>query len=184
MLRNSPQDHRNYLSLARTVIGHLDSTTFMQQEQRAAEQGWMIAGLQRLAALDNGNGAAADISNWCSRQWGVIYQRDPQSVAALRGIGQAYFNRAQPALGRIHRVDGSSSSSGNGSQRSTTSLTPSEEERRSREADAEAERRAGTQDYVEARSFLEPATEYLGRAVAAASEQRILSGDLLSTVSC
>ena len=182
MLRTGPHNYRSYLTLARSVITHLDSTTFMQQSTRTAEQAWMIAGLQRLAALDNGNGATADITTWCARQWNVVYQRDPQNVAALRGIGQAWLARAQPVLTRIHRVDGSSSSSNESSQRSYRSISASEEERQSAAATREAERRAGTQDYVEARGYLQPATEYLDRAMTAASEQEILSGDLLATV--
>lgn len=183
VLRTTPQNYRSYLTLARSVITHIDSTSFMQQSTRTPEQAWMVAGLQRLAALDNGNGATADITSWCARQWTVLYQRDSHNVAALRGIGQAWLARAQPVLTRIHRVDGSSSSSNDSSQPSFRSLTASEEERQSAESLQEAERRAGTQDYVEARGYLQPATEYLDRAMAAASEQRVLSGDLLATVS-
>ena len=62
-------------------------------------------------------------------------------------------------------------------------MTSSEEERQSAAATADAERRSGTQDYVEAQGLLQPATEYLERAVAAATAQRALSGDLLATVS-
>jgi hypothetical protein len=185
MLRTSPQSYRNYLQLGRSVIAHLDATTFMQQNSREAEQAWAVAALQRLAALDNGHGNTQDIVTWCSRQWTALFQRDSQSVAALRGIGQAWLNRAHPILARIHSVDGSSSSSGSrhSSQRSARSLSASEEERQAAVANAEAERRAGTQDYVEARSYLQPATEYFARAITAATEQRVLSGDLLATVS-
>ena len=182
MLRSSPQNWRNYVTLARSVIAHLDATTFMQQPARASEQAWMIAGLQRLATVDAENGGVADITAWCSRQWLVIFQRDPQNVAALRGIGQSWLAKAQPVLARIHRADGSSSSSTGSSQRSAGRMTSSEEERQSAAATAEAERRSGTQDYVEAQGFLQPATEYLERAVAAATAQRALSGDLLATV--
>lgn len=184
MLRSSPQNYRNYLQLGRSVIAHLDATTFMQQNSRESEQAWVVTGLQRLAALDNGNGNAQDIVTWCSRQWTALFQRDNQSVSALRGIGQAYLNRAQPVLTRIHNVDGSSSSSGSrqSSSRSARSITASEDERQAATANAEAERRAGTQDYVEARSYLQPATEYFARAIVAATEQRILSGDLLAMV--
>lgn len=182
MLRTAPQSYRSYLTLARSVMAHIDSTTLMQQPERVAEQAWMVAGLQRLAMLDNGYGGTMDITTWCSRQWAIIYQRDSANVAALRGIGQAWVARASPILARIHRVDGSSSSSGDSSQRSMISITASEDERQSAAATVEAERRAGTQDYVEARSYLQPATEYLDRAMRAAAEQQILSGDLLATV--
>lgn len=184
MLRSSPQSWRNYINLARSVIAHLDATTFMQQASRTTEQVWMIAGLQRLAFADVDDGGVPDVASWCARQWLVIFQRDPQNIAALRGIGQSWLSRAQPVLARIHRADGSSSSSNASSQRSAPSLhSTGEEERQSAAATAEAERRAGTQDYVEAQGLLQPATEYLERAVASASAQRALSGDLLATVS-
>ena len=183
MLRSSPQNWRNYITLARSVIAHLDSTTFMQQASRTTEQAWMIAGLQRLTSLDADNGGVPDVASWCSRQWLEISQRDPQNIAALRGIGQSWLSRAQPVLGRIHRNNGSSSSSGGSSQLSAQSRSAGDEERPSAAATAEAEGRAGTEDYVEARGFLQPATEYLERAVAAATAQRALSGDLLATVS-
>lgn len=182
MLRSSPQDWRNYLNLARTIITHLNSTTFMQQGNRTQEQVWMIAGLQRLAFAEPDSGGVNDIAAWCSRQWLVIYQREPNNLAALRGIGQVWLARAQPVLARIHRIDGSSSSSG-GSARSQRSLPGSREGNTSPTQTAEAERRAGTSDYVEARGFLQPATEYLERAVAVATAQRAVSGDLLATVS-
>lgn len=190
MLRTSPQDWRNFVTLARSVIAHLDATTFMQKTARTTEQAWMIAGLQRLAFTDAESGGVVDIASWCSRQWLVIYQRDQTNVAALRGIGQAWLSRAQPTLARIQRTDSSSSSggsarSGSGSQRSQSSRTTGSSAERERQAEAaakEAERKAGTADYVEARGFLQPATEYLDKAVAAASSQRVLSGDLLATV--
>lgn len=181
MLRSSPQDWRNYINLARTIITHLDSTTFMQQGNRTQEQVWMIAGLQRLAFAEPDSGGVNDIAAWCSRQWLVIYQREPHNLAALRGIGQVWLARAQPVLARIHRTDGSSSSSA-GSARSQRSLQGTRDEGSPTQT-AEAERRAGTSDYVEARGYLQPATEYLERAVGVATAQRAVSGDLLATVS-
>lgn len=191
MLRGSPQDWRNFVTLGRSVIAHIDATTFMQKESRTTEQAWMIAGLQRLAFADAENGGVPDIAAWCSRQWFVIFQRDQINVAALRGIGQAWLSRAQPTLARIQRQDSSSSSGGSqrsgGSQASPSSrrtASSAEQERQAAATAREAERKAGTADYVEARGFLQPATEYLDRAVAAAGSQRVLSGDLLATVRC
>lgn len=195
MLRTSPHDWRNFIALARSVIAHLDATTFMEKSSRTTEQAWMIAGLQRLAFSDAESGGVPDVASWCSRQWLVIFQRDQNNVAALRGIGQAWLARAQPTLQRIQRTDSSSSSggsarsgsgSGSGSARSQSSRTAGSSVDRQRQAEKalqEGERKAGTADYVEARGFLQPAAEYLDRAVAAASSQRLLSGDLLATVS-
>lgn len=170
MLRSSPQHWRNFLGLARTVVTQLDSTTFMQQATRTAEQVPIIAALQTLAFKDVDNGAVADLASWCSRQWLVLVQRDGQNLSALRGLGQMWLSRAQPALARIHASQSRSSSGASGSPRS--------------ESAAEAERRVGTADYVEARGLLQPATEYLERALAAASNQNAVSGDLLAKVCC
>ncbi|KAF2723312.1 hypothetical protein K431DRAFT_28228 [Polychaeton citri CBS 116435] len=182
MLRRSPQQWRSFLTLARSVMGHIDTTTFMQQANRTAEQAWLVAGLQRLAYADADNGGVQDIAHWCSRQWLVIFHRDPNNVAALRGIGQAWLWRAQPTLARIHRQDGSGSSSGGsgGSQISLPILSNEQESALMAQQTAEAERKAGTADFVEARGYLQPATEYLERAVAAATAQQQLSGDLLA----
>lgn len=183
MLSTAPQTWRNYLQLGRSVITHLDATTFMQQSSRIEEQVWAITGLQRLAYMDTDNGPIADIASWCSRQWLAISQRDPQNVAALRGIGQSWLSRAQPVLARIHRQEGSSSSSGGSSSQSAPSLSVDGGDRQSTNGRRTAERRVDTQDYVEARQFLQPATEYMERAVVAATSQGALSGDLLSRVS-
>lgn len=185
MLRSSPQDWRTFIPLARSVVAHIDSTTFMQRASRTTEQAWMIAGLQRLAFADAENGGVPDVASWCSRQWLVIFQREQTNVAALRGIGQAWLSRAQPTLARIQRSDSGSSSGGSSQRSGGSQQRPSSSSKRSKEQEAaakEAERKAGTADYVEVRGFLQPATEYLDRAVQAASAQRVLSGDLLATV--
>lgn len=171
MLRSSPQQWRNFLGLARTTIAHLESTTFMQQPAKTGEQAWMLAALQMLACKDVDGGVVTDIAAWCSRQWLAIVQREPQNLAALRGLGQMWLSRAQPSLARIHSTQGSSSS-----QRSARTSSGV------RESAAEAERRVGTADYVEARGFLQPATEYFERAVAAALTQDALSGELVAKV--
>ncbi|KAK3675683.1 hypothetical protein LTR78_004324 [Recurvomyces mirabilis] len=181
MLRTSPQDWRNFLAIARSVIAHIDNTTVMRRRDRTTEQTWLVGGLQRLALVDSGSGEVVDISDWCSRQWMSILQIEPQNVEALRGLGRAWLARAQPALTRIHRLDGASSSSEGSSQWSAPSMTTSDDERQSAAAKAEAERRSGTADYVEARGSLQPAIDYLERALAAATAQRSLSGEMLAT---
>lgn len=189
MLNNAPQTWRNYIDLARSVIVHLDATTYMQQPSNASEQAWMIAGLQQLASSDSDHNLVNDIAAWCSRQWLALLERDSQNVAALRGLGQSWLAHAQPVLSRIHHLEGSSSSSGDSSSRSAGSASaPAGSQNITDEATVnatteEAERRINTQEYVEARQYLQPATEYLDRAVAAATAQEALSGDLLATVS-
>ncbi|QIW95867.1 hypothetical protein AMS68_001385 [Peltaster fructicola] len=173
MLRDNPRSWRNYVALARSVIAHLDSTGYMQQADQVTEQAYIVNALQRIAFADADNGALTDIDTWAARQWLQILQRDARNVIALRGMGWAWLQRAQPALSRIHRVDGSSSSSGGSSSQVIASVLNGDEDRFAEQANAEAERRAGTADYVEARGFLQPSTEYLARAVAAALSQEI-----------
>lgn len=181
VLRTSPPRLRNYIELGRSITALLDSTTFMTRCSAAIEQIRIIDALQQLAYVDADNGAVADIAAWCSRQWQSVLDRDPTNVAALRGIGQSWQLRAQACLARLHRQDGSSSSGGS-SQQSALSLSPETRDRLSVSSREEAEARAGTQDYVEARHFLQPATEYLDRAIDAAMAQDALSGELLALV--
>lgn len=171
MLRSSPQQWRNFLGLARAIIAQMDSTTFMQEPTRTSEQVPIVAALQIIAFKDVDNGAVVDIASWCSRQWLALLQRDARNLSALRGLGQMWLSRAQPALARIHASQSCSSSGASGSPPRSESA-------------AEAERRVGTADYVEARGLLQPATEYLERAVAAASNQDVMYGDLLAKVRC
>ncbi len=66
MLRSAPQSYRNYVGLGRSVIAHIDATTFMQRSNHEAEQAWMVSALQSLAAIDsaNGDGSTGDITTW------------------------------------------------------------------------------------------------------------------------
>ena len=62
------------------------------------------------------------------------------------------------------------------------SFTSSDDARENARAMIEADARAGTPDYVEARGMLLPSTEYFQRAVTAAERKNILTGQLLSLV--
>lgn len=170
MLETTPEQWRYYLPQARSVITNLDSTTLMRQRCMTQEQVWFIEGLQRLAFVDPGGGGVTDIAAWCLRQWLNILQRCPENLAALRGLGQIWLFRAQPVLTRIYRTSSSSSRSSVASEQSSVSSN-------------EAERRADTPDYVEARGHLLPAAEYLEQAVDVATAQQALTGDLLTMVS-
>ncbi len=63
------------------------------------------------------------------------------------------------------------------------SYTSSQDAREAERAVIEADARAHTADYVEARGMLIPAVDYFSRAVDAADENGRLSGELLSEVS-
>lgn len=85
-------------------------------------------------------------------------------------------------------MDGSSGSSGSDGSRHRNSggelgLTRSQEDRQAAQAAQEAEARVHTADYVEARGYLQPATDFLRRAVEEATSQSNLTGHLLITVS-
>ncbi|GAB7364423.1 hypothetical protein MBLNU230_g4964t1 [Neophaeotheca triangularis] len=181
MLSTSPQDYHSYLPLARQITAHLDATTFMSQTTRTAEQTWIIASLQRLAFIDADNGGVLDIAAWCSRQWLLIVQRDALNVGALKGLGQIWLARAQPALARIQQGENDASGDGSVGSNASTGGKKESKEKRAAEARQEAERRAGSADYVEARGMVQPASEYLERAVRTAGAQKALSGDLLVT---
>jgi hypothetical protein len=102
------------------------------------------------------------------------------------GLGQGWLSRAQHALARIHRQEGSSSSgasSGRPGTGQSVAYTASDESRDAAQAAAEADARVHTADYVEARGILLPATEYFSRAVNMAERRGRLTGDLLATVS-
>lgn len=180
-LRDAPESWRSQITFGMTIIETLETTTFMQQARRTAEQIRMIEGLQQLTLHDPRSSNVSEILSWCSRQWLAIHERDPQSIEALAGIAQIWLSRAQPLLARIHRAENSSSSSDESSHNNgggtpaSTSMAMAQDE--------DAERRAGTADYVEVRGYLQPATEYLDRAVDAATAQRRLTGDLLTKVS-
>ncbi|RMZ14824.1 hypothetical protein D0862_01891 [Hortaea werneckii] len=141
-------------------MAHIDATTLMQQPERTTEQAWIIAGLQRLAFADQDNSSVNDIAVW-----------------SMRGIGQSWLSRAAPSLARINRSNSNTSSDA----RTAPAIASSEDENLTAAQLTDAERRVGLADYVEARGYLQAASEYLERAVAAAPAQRALSGDLLVT---
>ena len=193
MLHDVPQDQQKLVTLAKTVTKQLDSTSFMLQPSRAEDQIRTLTNLQRVVSLDAGRGGLHDLAIWCYRQWLVIYQRNHQQVESLRSIGQYWLSRAQPLLARIYHGESSFRSS-KCSQFSVSSLpTRFIDENTDPSKDtggmdifltsaAEAELLLGTADYVEVRGYLHPAIEYLDKAVAAATEQGVLSGELLTIV--
>lgn len=100
-------------------------------------------------------------------------------------MGQAWLARSQSILARIHCQEGSISSGSSGRPRSLGELPPyssSEEARDAERAAAEADARAHSGDYVEARTMLIPAVDYFSRAIDVADRDGGLDGDLLSEV--
>lgn len=103
----------------------------------------------------------------------------------MTGLGQAWLARSQSVLARIHRTEGSSSSGSSGRPQSLPdrfAYSSSEEARDAERATAEADARAHTADYVEARGMLIPAVDYFSRAIEVAERAGLLTGELLSEV--
>jgi hypothetical protein len=100
-----------------------------------------------------------------------------------QGIGKWWFCKAQPALARVHSVNGSSSrTSYRGRLTSQSGSSPLERDRELRRSTAEAEEQLHTEDFVEARGILLPATEYLKRAVESSQAAGLADSQLLVMV--
>lgn len=182
-IANHAVDWTQHTAAARSVISSVNSTSLMQQPDRAGDQQFIISGLQKLAYYEPDSGGVQDIAEWCVTQWLRLLQHNGENVDALEGLGLAWLSRAQAALGRIHREEGSPSS-GNSSGRPGTagsqSYTSSDDARDAARTAAEADARLHTADYVEARGILLPSTEYFSRAVNVADRHGVLSGPLLA----
>jgi|SRR5579871_314188 len=111
------------------------------------------------------------------------------TALTISGIGRWWLSKAQPSLARISAEESSSSSSSAGTTRrpnsDPTNVTRTEEVQRSsrRTRDQDAETRLHSEEYVEARGLLLPATEYLTRAVDEGDRQGITDGSLFVTAS-
>ncbi|OAL17501.1 hypothetical protein AYO22_11633 [Fonsecaea multimorphosa] len=182
---SAPESWEQRLHIARTVIATLDSTGFMQMPNRNTDRTFVVASLQSLAYHDAEGAGVPDVAEWCMNQWLSLLQRNAEDLSALRGLGQAWLARSQSVLARIHRTEGSSSSGSSGRPQSLSerlSYSTAEESRDAERATAEADARAHTPDYVEARGMLIPAVDYFSRAVDVAERDGELAGELLSEV--
>ncbi|KIW07629.1 uncharacterized protein PV09_01575 [Verruconis gallopava] len=171
------------LQSSRDLMTSLDAWSFFGSSEHYGLQIRALDILQRIAYHDVDGEAVTDIASWSLERWLRVLQRYPRSVPALRGIGCWWLSRAQPGLARIHAVDGSSSGSEGSRHPSSVEVGPhcEEETQANIQIQREAEARLGTHDYVEARGYLQPATEYLRRAVDEASSQSNITSHLLIT---
>ncbi|KIW25355.1 uncharacterized protein PV07_08540 [Cladophialophora immunda] len=180
---SAPESWEQRLHIARTAIAMLDATGFVQMPNRTTDRTFVVTTLQRLAYHDAEGAGVPDIAEWCMNQWLLLLQRNAEDLSALRGLGQAWLARSQSVLARIHRTEGSSSSGSSGRPQSLSerlSYSTAEESRDAERATAEADARAHTADYVEARGMLIPAVDYFSRAVDVAERDGELAGELLS----
>jgi hypothetical protein len=175
-LQTDSQDHLVRLRLARTITNALDSTSYMSRPGDVGSQIQVVQTIQTLATSDRLADSTDDLATWCERQYLMILSHHPNNVPALTGNAQLWVARAQPSLARISQSDRSSSGDSARSTRSGASRSLSET------SDREADQRAGTADYVEARTYLEPAIEFYERAVTAAGAHGAVDGRLLATV--
>ena len=86
MLQHSSAEWESYLNLAQSITASLDRTPFMESQDRAEEQVWVVEGLQRLAYYDADSGGVQSLANWCQRQWLRILEHDPSRSKALEGM--------------------------------------------------------------------------------------------------
>ncbi|EXJ81611.1 hypothetical protein A1O1_07676 [Capronia coronata CBS 617.96] len=183
---SSPESWDQRASIARLAIARLERTGFMQSRNPSQDRRAIVTSLQRLAYQDADSGGITDVAEWCTSQWLAMLQRDAEDLAALRGLGQAWVARSQSVLARIHRLEGSSSSGSSGRPRNSSdrfSYSSVEDAQEAERATAEADVRAHTADYVEARGMLIAAVDYFTRAIDVAVRYGRLSGELLSEVS-
>lgn len=85
VLASPANDWDRHISSARSVMATIDFTPFMYDANRADEQAWLVAGLQRLAYYEPDAGGVADIAEWCVSQWLKILQHHPEHILALQG---------------------------------------------------------------------------------------------------
>ncbi|KAI9803972.1 MAG: hypothetical protein M1833_000253 [Piccolia ochrophora] len=161
MLQTTPSRWQDYVPFARSLTTSLDAVDFVSIAGRAEEQVWFIDGIQRLAYSDADSGGVRDLADWCQRKWLGLLQFQPQLVEALKGLGQSWLLRAQNPLAQIHDEESISSSSRSPSVSNNNN-------------------RVQTANYVEAREFLLPSTEFFKRAVDAAEVQHRVNGALLA----
>jgi hypothetical protein len=191
----NPDSWRDQLQAIRNITQSLELLDLQPDESRKQWQLPLIEVFQQVAYADADNGGVPDIGNWCLRQAVTLLQVYPGDVDLLTSknllmsgdasnmsivIGRNWLHRAQKPLSHIHNTERDSNSSGGSPGQP---LSRSEEELRDARAAREAEDRLHTGEYVEARGILLPATEYLKRAVDAATTQDKLAGPLLATVS-
>ncbi|KIV83209.1 hypothetical protein PV11_05256 [Exophiala sideris] len=169
--------------IGRAAIRTFEATGYMRLPNHRADRIFVVSSLQRLAYHEADGNSVIDIAQWCMEQWLSLLQRSSEDSDALRGAGQAWLARTQTALARIHRTEGSSSSGSSGRPHSMServSYSTAEEARDAERAIMEADARAHTADYVEARGTLIPAVDYFVRAVELADRDGGLTGELLS----
>ncbi|KAI9764912.1 MAG: hypothetical protein M1840_007937 [Geoglossum simile] len=159
----TPGSLYQYEQHARAAASYIDRSQLMLAPARLDEQIWVVDSLQKFTQGTSATSGVREVALWCEMQWNRILQCHVENLAALQGLGSAWFFKAREPLARIQVTEGSLSSGS------------------SSDDEAEAERLRHTQDYVEARALLMSATDFLRRAVGTARRTGRLTGSLLVT---
>ncbi|KAG8623473.1 hypothetical protein KVT40_008449 [Elsinoe batatas] len=167
-----------HVPFAIRAVRAFSSSTHFQSRINSDEQIATTEALQNIAYHDPDAGGVQEIAQWCLDQWLRLLQEDTDNVKILSNIGRSWLWKAQSTLLRIHDEERSPTSSTGGS---TGSWSPLHVDEADGETDSVREARLHSSEYVEARGLLEPAVEYLDRAVDVATTGNSLSAELLSS---
>ena len=144
--------------------------------------------LQQVAYHKSSGEPISLVADWCASEWLRLCEEQSDDIDALYGLALSWLHRSQAVLYKIYELARRSSSS------SSASIRSYDRERRSLDNNSithslsgnseDNEAKVNSADYVEARTSLQPATEYFDRAInAATAQQRKLGEELLARVS-
>jgi hypothetical protein len=187
-LDTAPDSWQVQLQAIRNITASFEITDTDHDESHRCWQIPFISTVQRVAFADADNGPITDLADWCLRQWLALLALYPDDVDILTCklsplfrvhrltgtvIGRNWLLRAQKALASIAQAEDELSSNDESSPcPPQIAVRPF----------AETQERSNGAHYVEARTLLLPATDYLQRAVDAARAKQNMTAPLLLTV--
>lgn len=160
---------------ARNITMTLHHTGFMDDQNRTAEQIWVVTKIQHVAFHDADTGCDFLLATWCQQGWESIIEREPRNHEAIRWKAKWWFCRARPILKRIDTLE-SPSSSDSSTASAAENMTAAEFDAQQRVAFREAEARTGTADFVEARMYLQASVDCFEHSLDIASTEIMLTG--------
>ncbi|KAF3923110.1 hypothetical protein ABW20_dc0106747 [Dactylellina cionopaga] len=135
--------------------------------------------LLEVAYWDADSGGDVRLAGWVERGLGGIVEIDPTNIYALTLLGRSWLLKSQLHLSKISEDGSNSSSSGGSFPFTNTDWTSADEDRDTAEQDRK--RQEGV--YVDARTCLFPAVEFLESAVDVMESQGLEEGDVYVLVS-
>ncbi|KAF2154665.1 hypothetical protein K461DRAFT_266055 [Myriangium duriaei CBS 260.36] len=138
--------------------------------------------LQQIAHQNQGSESSSEIADWCSSEWLRLLEHDSEHVDALYGLALYWLYRSQSVLHRIYESDRLSFSSSSSLETHTHGRKSLESSHSLRLDDIEddMENRLSSDEFIEARTSLQPAAEYFDRAITAAGQQNLVNDEMLS----